>query len=98
LQRLNDLVRLIACECESGSCAVYLHRPSQCLLRTARHAICLVQDDQLLPARWQGHFLLRKALYPVSHDVDTAFVGGIEFEDGFLCIVSPRYRRKSSND
>jgi hypothetical protein len=49
------------------------------LLRTTRHAVRLVEDDQLLPSWWQGDLLLCEALYSVAYDIDAALVGGIEF-------------------
>lgn len=84
LQWLNDLVALIAGEGESGSRAIDLHGPPQGLLRSTRHAVGLVEDDQFLPPLRQGDFLLGETLDAVAHDVNTAFVGGVEFEHGFF--------------
>ena len=51
LQRLDDLVARIARKGKACRRAVYLHRPSQCLLRTTGHTVRLVQNDQLMPPR-----------------------------------------------
>lgn len=88
LQRLDDLIARIARECEARCRAVYLHRSSQRLLRTARHAIRFVQDHELMATLWESDFFLREALDAVAHDVDATFVAGVEFEHGFFAAVS----------
>lgn len=84
LQGLDDLVTLIARERESRRRTVYLHRPPQRLLRPRCHAVRLVQYHQLLSSLRQGDFLLREPLDAATHDIDTAFVGSVEFQDGFF--------------
>ena len=42
--------------------------------------ICLVKDDDLVPPRWQGHFLLRKHLDFVAHDVDPSVIRFVKFD------------------
>ena len=37
-----------------------------------------------MPSRRQRHFLLRERFDAVADDIDAAFVGGVEFEDGVL--------------
>jgi len=97
LQRLDDFIRLVACKCESRGGTVNLHGPSQSLLGATRHAVCLVQNHQLLPAGGQGDFFLGKALDAVTHDVDAAFVGGVELEHGFFVGVAEELARKAQD-
>ena len=58
------------------------------MLRTAGHAVRLIQNDELLPAWCKCDFLLREALYPVAYDVDTTLVRGVEFENSLFIGVT----------
>ena len=84
LQRLDDLVALVAREGEPRRGAVDLHRAPKRLLRPARHAVRFVQDHEFLAARWEGDFFLGEGFDAVAHDVDAPLVAGVELQDGFF--------------
>lgn len=85
LQRLDDLVRLVAREREPSRVRVDLHRAPQRLLRPRRHAVRLVEDHELVPARRERYFLLREAFDSVPDDVDTWFLAPMAvFSTGLL--------------
>lgn len=84
LQRLDDLVALVAREREPRRGAVDLHRAPKRLLGPARHAVRFVQDHEFLPARGQGDFFLGEGFDAVAHDVDAPLVAGVQFQYGFF--------------
>mmetsp|Transcript_6557 Transcript_6557/g.11994 ORF Transcript_6557/g.11994 Transcript_6557/m.11994 type:complete len:248 (-) Transcript_6557:162-905(-) len=84
LYRLDDLGALVASQSEPRRVGVDLHRPSKCLLRSLSHAIRLVKNHNLVPARGQSHFLLGKHLDPIPHNVDSPLVGGVQLEHSLL--------------
>lgn len=84
LQRLDDLVTLVAREREPRRGAVDFHRAPKRLLGPARHAVCFVQDDEFLAARGQGDFFLGEGFDAVADDVDAPLVAGVELQDGFF--------------
>lgn len=88
LQRLNDLVALIAGERKPCRARIYLHRSPQRLLCPGCHAVCLIQNNDLLPARWKCDFLLREALDPISHNIDATFITRVQLQHGFFICIS----------
>ena len=76
LDRFDNLVALVAREGEPGRVGVEFHRAAEGLLRSRRHRVGFVEDDELVPPEREGDFFLRKRLYPVSHDVDAALSRG----------------------
>lgn len=97
LKRLDDLVGLVACKCEARGVGVDFHGAAKSLLGTGRHAVCFVEDDELVAARGKGHFFLGKTLDAVADDVDAALVTGVELENGLLVRVAEQFARQAEN-
>ena len=87
LNGFNDFVALIASKAESSGVGIDFHRPSQGLLRSRRHRVRFVQNDDLVSTNRQRHLFLSESLDLVSNDVDTSFVGRVELQDAFFVVV-----------
>lgn len=98
LQRLDNLITLVARERESRRRTVYFHRPPQRLLRPASHTIRLVQDNQLLPALRQSNLFLREAFDASPNDIDTPLIRSVEFEDRFFVGVGAEELARQAED
>ena len=88
LDGLNDLVGLVAGKGEAGCARVDLHGAAECLLGSWCHAVGLVQDHNLVPARRERDLLLGKVLDLIPDDIDTALVRGVELEHSLLVRVA----------
>lgn len=84
LNRFDNLTTLITSERKSRCVRVYLHSSPEGLLSSRSHRIRLVQDDNLVFARWESHLFLSKHLDLVSDNIDTSLVGGVQLQDGFF--------------
>lgn len=74
LQRLDDLVGLVAREGEARRVGVDLHRAAQRLLRARGHAVGFVEDHDLVAARREGDFLLGEAFDALADYFDACLV------------------------
>mmetsp|Transcript_6775 Transcript_6775/g.18698 ORF Transcript_6775/g.18698 Transcript_6775/m.18698 type:complete len:254 (+) Transcript_6775:375-1136(+) len=91
LDRLNDLGRDVASEREPRGLAEDLHGPPHGLLRSAGHAVGLVEDDDLELALGQGYLLLCEALDLLSHDVDSTVIRGVELYATLLIVLAQMF-------
>ena len=80
----DDFVGSVASEREAGGRRIDFHSAAEGLLGAGGHAVGFVEDDEFLAARGEGDFFLGEGFDAVADDVDAAFVGGVEFEDGFF--------------
>lgn len=97
LDWLDDLVGLVAGKGKAGGRRVDLHCTAQCLLGAGRHTVRLVEDDDLVPTRRQGDFLLGKPLDPIPHHVDASLIAGIQLQDGLLARIAQQLPRQTHN-
>mmetsp|Transcript_13494 Transcript_13494/g.19822 ORF Transcript_13494/g.19822 Transcript_13494/m.19822 type:complete len:322 (+) Transcript_13494:110-1075(+) len=91
LDGLDDLLRVVAGQGKPGRVAVDLHGPAQCLLRLGGHAVSLVQDDDLVPPRWEGDLLLGEHLDLVPHHVDAPGIRRVQLQHRILVCI-PKHR------
>ena len=71
LQRRDDLRDVVSDEAEARVFRVFFNDATQRELRVFRHAVALVEDDELEPGRVEAH-RGREGLDLVPHDVDAA--------------------------
>lgn len=95
LERLDDLVGLVTRKREPGGIRVNLHRPAQGLLCARRHAVGLVENDNLVSARGERDLLLGEALDPVAHHIDTTLVRRVELQHCLLIGVAQQLPRQA---
>ncbi len=72
------------------------HREAD-LLSAGRHAVGLVQNDDLVRVRRQRHLLLRKHFDAVAHNVNAAVVAGVQLENALLVRGSEQLVREAEN-
>ena len=87
LNRLDNLLRIVAGQTEASRARVDLHYASQRLLSTVGHAVRLVQYDDLVLAFLERHLFLGKHLDLVADHVDAAVVGRVHLEHCLLVHV-----------
>ena len=81
LNRLNNLVAVVACKCKPSSARVLCHDHPKCLLSWFCHWICFIKYDYLVCSGWHYYFLVSETLDLLSHYIDSSFVWCIELQD-----------------
>ena len=52
--------------------------------------VCLIQQNDLVPAWWQSDLFLRKHLDPIPHDIYASVIGSVELQN---CVLHPRAKQ-----
>lgn len=83
LDSRDDFVHVVANDAETHVACVLLHDATQGRLSCLGHRICLVQHNQLecILIGTEDVACTSKGLDLATHHLDTAIVGGVEFED-----------------
>ena len=67
------------------------------LLGAGRHAIGLVQNNDLVRVRRQRNFLLCKHFDAIADDIDAAVVAGVQLENALLVCGAEQLVREAEN-
>ncbi|KAI3477930.1 hypothetical protein L1887_60159 [Cichorium endivia] len=102
-QRLDDARHIVAHEAEARDAAVLLHDATQRTLRILRHAVRLVEDDDLERRAREtflgiGHRQLGKVLDLFAHHRDAALVRGVELQHTRLHQLGPKQLPRERQD
>jgi len=60
------------------------------LLGSLSHAVCLVQNDNLVFPLGQSHFLLGKHLDPVPHHINTPVIARVQLQHGLFEVLAEK--------